>query len=49
VLVLELIDGETLAARLSRGRLSIGDALAVARQMASALEAARDRGIICCF
>ena len=45
-LVLELIDGETLADRLHRGRVSVPEALAIATQIALALEAAHDRGII---
>jgi serine/threonine protein kinase len=45
-LVLELVEGETLADRLSRGPLPFQEALAIARQIAEALEAAHDRGII---
>jgi Tol biopolymer transport system component len=45
-LVLELVDGETLADRLHRGAISIPDALAMARQIADALEAAHDKGIV---
>ncbi|HEX7878638.1 MAG TPA: protein kinase, partial [Candidatus Eisenbacteria bacterium] len=45
-LVLELIDGETLQARLSRGPLSVREALDIGRQVASAIEAAHDKGII---
>jgi serine/threonine-protein kinase len=61
-LVLELVEGETLAARIVRrhlerrgiaaragattGGLPFEDALAIARQIASALEAAHDRGIV---
>jgi serine/threonine-protein kinase len=45
-LVLELIEGETLANRLERGRLPVEQALAIARQIADAVEAAHDRGII---
>jgi serine/threonine protein kinase/Tol biopolymer transport system component len=44
-LVLELVDGDTLAARLTRGRLSVDDTLAVATQIADALEAAHEKGI----
>jgi eukaryotic-like serine/threonine-protein kinase len=46
VLVLELVDGETLAARLQRGALPLDEALAIARQIADALGAAHDKGII---
>jgi Tol biopolymer transport system component len=45
-LVLELVDGETLARRLERGALPVDEALAIARQIADALEAAHERGII---
>jgi serine/threonine protein kinase/Tol biopolymer transport system component len=45
-LVLELVEGETLADRLHRGALPLLDALTVARQTADALEAAHARGII---
>lgn len=46
-LVLELADGETLAARLASGPLPVDEALAIARQVADALEVAhavRGRG-----
>ena len=45
-LVLELVEGETLADRLHRGAVAIPDALAMARQIADALEAAHDKGIV---
>src|SRR4029078_11072239 len=45
-LVLELVEGPTLAERLARGPLPIPEALATARQIADALEAAHDKGII---
>jgi Tol biopolymer transport system component len=45
-LVLELIDGPTLAERLIVGPLPLDDALRIARQLADGLEAAHDRGII---
>jgi serine/threonine-protein kinase len=45
-LVLELVEGETLAARLQRGPLSPDEASRTARQIAEALEAAHDEGII---
>jgi Tol biopolymer transport system component len=45
-LVLELVEGETLAERLAPGALPLGEALNVARQIADALEAAHERGII---
>ena len=45
-LVLELVEGETLAERLKRGPLSIEESLALARQIAEALEAAHEKGVI---
>jgi serine/threonine-protein kinase len=45
-LVLELVEGEDLAQRLSRGPVRTDDALKITRQVAEALEAAHDRGII---
>ena len=45
-LVMEYLDGETLAARLSRGPLRLGEALAIATQIADALDAAHRRGIV---
>ena len=45
-LVLELVEGETLADRVARKRLSLDEALRIARQVAEAMEAAHDKGII---
>jgi serine/threonine-protein kinase len=45
-LVLELIDGETLADRIERGPIPVPEALSIARQIADALEAAHEQGII---
>jgi serine/threonine-protein kinase len=42
-LVLELVDGHTVAERVERGPLSIADALLVGAQIAGALEAATRR------
>ncbi len=42
----ELIEGETLRQRLERRRMELGDALDVAIQMASALAAAHEAGIV---
>jgi serine/threonine-protein kinase len=46
LLVLELVDGCTLAERLRRGPLPLREARAVAGQIAEALEAAHEKGII---
>jgi serine/threonine protein kinase len=43
---MEYLDGETLAARLTKGALPLADALRIARQIADALTAAHRRGII---
>jgi serine/threonine-protein kinase len=45
-LVMQLVEGETLDAVLSRGPISIRDALGMAKQIADALESAHGRGII---
>jgi serine/threonine-protein kinase len=45
-LVLELVEGETLADRLARGPIPIEDALKLALQIADALESAHERGVI---
>jgi serine/threonine protein kinase len=45
-LVMEYVDGETLAARLSRGRLPIAEALRYVDQIASALGEAHRAGIV---
>jgi Tol biopolymer transport system component len=44
--VMELLDGETLAARLDRGPLKLDDALKIAAQVADALAAAHKQGIV---
>jgi serine/threonine protein kinase/Tol biopolymer transport system component len=44
-LILEYIEGETLAERIARGPLPHGEALVIARQVAQALEAAHEKGI----
>ena len=46
VLVLEFVDGETLAARIARGPLAWDEAIAIAREIAEALQAAHERGIV---
>ena len=45
-LVLELVEGDTLADRIARGPLPLDEALPIARQIAEALEAAHEHGII---
>jgi eukaryotic-like serine/threonine-protein kinase len=45
-LVMELIPGQTLAERLSAGPLDTHEALAIARQLAVALETAHEQGVI---
>ena len=45
-LVLELVEGETLAQRLTRGPMPLDETLSVATQIAEALEAAHEKGII---
>jgi serine/threonine protein kinase len=45
-LVMELIEGPTLADRIARGAIPVDEALPLAREIAEALEAAHDRGIV---
>jgi len=45
-LVMELVEGETLAERIARGPIAMSEALALAGQIAEALEAAHEKGII---
>ena len=45
-LVLELVDGGSLASRIARGSLLVDEALQIAKQIADALEAAHEKGII---
>ena len=45
-LVLELVDGETLADRIQRGPIAVAESLSIARQIADALDAAHEKGII---
>ncbi len=46
LLVLEFVEGETLADRLKRGPLSVPEALETASQIAKGLEAAHEKGVI---
>jgi Tol biopolymer transport system component len=45
-LVMELVEGEDLAQRLTRGAIPIDEALPIAKQIADALETAHEQGII---
>ena len=45
-LAMELVEGQTLADRMLRGRLPVEEALSIAEQIADALAAAHERGIV---
>ena len=45
-LVMELVEGPTLADRIASAAIPVGEALSIAKQMAEALEAAHEQGII---
>jgi eukaryotic-like serine/threonine-protein kinase len=45
-IVMELVEGPTLADRILKGPLALHDTLAIARSMADALDAAHEKGII---
>jgi Protein kinase domain/WD40-like Beta Propeller Repeat len=45
-LVMELVDGETLAERIKRGAIPVPEAVRIAREIAEGLEAAHEKGII---
>ena len=45
-LVMELVDGEELSARIARGPIPLDEVLPIAKQIADALEAAHEHGII---
>src|SRR4026208_1521185 len=45
-LVMELVEGEDLSQRIARGAIPLEEALPIAKQMADALEAAHEQGII---
>ena len=45
-LVMELVDGEDLAARIARGPIPLDEAMPIAKQIAEALEAAHEHGIV---
>jgi serine/threonine-protein kinase len=46
LLVMELVEGETLAERLARGPIKLEETLRIATQIAEALEAAHEKGIV---
>ena len=45
-LILEYVEGETLAERLDRGAIPVTEALAIAKQIAEAIEAAHEKSVI---
>ena len=45
-LIMELVEGPTLADRISEGPIPLHDALLIAKQIADALDAAHDQGIV---
>jgi Tol biopolymer transport system component len=45
-LILELVEGDTLAERIARGPLPLDQAFSIAMQIAEALEAAHDKGVV---
>ena len=45
-LVLELVEGPTLADRIAKGPIPVDEALPIAKQIAEALEAAHEAGVI---
>src|SRR5262249_8254301 len=46
ILVVELVDGESLDKRIACGPIPVDEALPIAKQIAEALEAAHDKGIV---
>jgi serine/threonine-protein kinase len=46
LIVMELVEGETLAERIARGAIPVAHALDIAHQIAEALEAAHEKGVV---
>ncbi|MCM3875229.1 MAG: serine/threonine protein kinase, partial [Thermoanaerobaculia bacterium] len=46
VLVMELVEGESLSKRMKAGKMPLGEALSIGRDIAAALEAAHAKGIV---
>ena len=46
LLILEYVEGETLADRLARGPIAVEESLGLAKQMAEAIEAAHEKGVV---
>ncbi len=46
VLIMEMVEGEDLAKRIARGPIPPDEAVAIARQVADALEAAHEQGVV---
>ena len=45
-LVMEMVPGETLAGRIERGPIPLTEVLEIAKQIAEALEAAHEKGVV---
>ena len=45
-IAMELVEGDTLAARITKGAIPLEEALQIALQIATALEAAHEKGLI---
>jgi serine/threonine-protein kinase len=45
-LVMELVEGDDLSQRIARGAIPLDEALSIAKQIAKALEAAHEQGMI---
>src|SRR5262245_40093581 len=46
LLILELVEGETLADRIHRGPIPVDEALTIAKSICEALEAAHEKGVV---